>query len=228
MPNIIFEVVVGGALVAVVVPLVAGALESDPARVRADDSRAARLGPRAARSYYCSYVPCISLGNHACSVPVTPPQLTHRTLRKQMLWVFLLQIPVYGATVVAQGALQAHHRFFAPAVAPAVSSLVVIAGYLWYASLAGDNGGSLAWLTTTEFWAIAGGTTLGVFALLLVQIPALVRADLVVMPSLNFPPTRSTQARTLALSGLRLLHHSGWRTRGAIRWSNDYGDEGAR
>ncbi|HUV48809.1 MAG TPA: virulence factor MviN, partial [Actinomycetes bacterium] len=35
VPNIIYEVVVGGALVAVVVPLVAGARETDPTRVRA-------------------------------------------------------------------------------------------------------------------------------------------------------------------------------------------------
>jgi murein biosynthesis integral membrane protein MurJ len=229
VPNIIFEVVVGGALVAVVVPLVAGALESDPARVK--QTIAALHGwalvllvPITALMYLASPLVIdvlLGSGNSTCNAADT----SH--VAQQMLWVFLLQIPVYGATVVAQGALQAHHRFFAPAVAPAVSSLVVIAGYLWYASLAGDNGGSLAGLTTTEFWAIAGGTTLGVFALLAVQIPALVRADLVVMPRLNFPPTRSTQARTLAWAGAVVVASQWMAYALAIRWSNEYGAEGS-
>jgi murein biosynthesis integral membrane protein MurJ len=227
VPNIIYEVVVGGALVAVVVPLVAGAREKDPARVREMVAALhgwslALLVPITAVMYVGStWVIQVLLGSGgSCSSDAS-------SVARDMLWVFLLQIPVYGATVIAQGSLQAHHRFFAPAVAPAVSSIVVIGSYLWYAQLAGDSGSSLDALTTGEFWILAGGTTAGVLVLLLVQVPALARAGLLVRPSLRFPDGRTGQARTLAWSGAVVVGAQWVGYAAAIRWSNVYGSEGS-
>lgn len=227
VPNIVYEVVVGGALVAVVVPLVAGARESDPARVRAMVAALhgwalVLLVPVTAVMYIGStWVVQVLLGSaDGCGSGASD-------LTRDMLWVFLLQIPVYGATVVAQGALQAHRRFLAPAVAPAVSSLVVIASYLVYAAMAGDDRGSLEGLSDAEFIVLAGGTTLGVVALLVVQLPALARAGLVVRPTLAFPEGRSGQARTLAWSGAVVVGVQWLGYAAAIRWSNVYGAEGS-
>lgn len=227
VPNIIYEVVVGGALVAVVVPLVAGARETDPTRVRA--MVAALHGwslmlliPITALMYVGStWVIQVLMGSGGSCGPEAP------TVARDMLWVFLLQIPVYGATVIAQGSLQAHHRFFAPAVAPAISSVVVIGSYIWYASLAGGDASSLDALTTGEFWILAGGTTIGVVALLLVQVPALKRAGLIVRPSLTFPDGRTGQARTLAWSGAVVVGVQWVGYAAAVRWSNVYGSEGS-
>ena len=52
-----------------------------------------------------------------------------------MLVVFAPQILLYGLAVVLYGILQAHRRFTAPALAPVVSSLVVIAAYLAFVPL---------------------------------------------------------------------------------------------
>ena len=223
VPNIVYELVVGGALVAVVVPLVAGAMESDPTRVRATVAALhgwalVLLVPMTAVMYLAStWVVQILLGSaNGCGAEAP-------TVARDMLWVFLLQIPIYGATVVAQGALQAHHRFFAPAVAPAISSLVVITSYLIYAQMAGEESGSLVALSDAEFFVLAGGTTLGVVALLAVQIPALARAGLIVKPSLSFPTGRSAQARTLAWSGAVVVGMQWIGYAAAIRWSNVYG-----
>jgi putative peptidoglycan lipid II flippase len=227
VPNIIYEVVVGGALVAVVVPLVAGARESDPTRVRSMVAALhgwalVLLVPVTAVMYIGSaWVVQVLLGSGGACGPDAP------VVARDMLWVFLLQIPIYGATVVAQGSLQAHHRFFAPAAAPAISSLVVIVGYVAYARLAGDDRGSLDALTAGEFWVLAGGTTLGVVALLLVQLPALARAGLIVRPSLSFPSGRTGQARTLAWSGAVVVGVQWVGYAAAIRWSNVYGTEGS-
>ena len=108
-----------------------------------------------------------------------------------------------------------------------MSSLVVIASYLLYAEMAGDERGSLVALTDLEFLVLAGGTTLGVFALLAVQIPALARAGLIVKPSLRFPEGRSAQARTLAWSGAVVVGVQWLGYAAAIRWSNVYGAEGS-
>ena len=67
---------------------------------------------------------------------------------------------------------------------------------------------------------LAGGTTLGVVALLVVQLPALARAGLVVRPSLAFPEGRSGQARTLAWSGAVVVGVQWIGYAAAIRWSN--------
>ncbi len=227
VPNIIYEVVVGGALVAVVVPLVAGSRESDPARVRSMVAALhgwalVLLVPVTAVMYIGSaWVVQVLLGSGGACGPDAP------VVARDMLWVFLLQIPIYGATVVAQGSLQAHHRFFAPAAAPAISSLVVIVGYVAYARSAGEDRGSLEALTTGEFWVLAGGTTLGVVALLLIQLPALARAGLIVRPSLSFPSGRTGQARTLAWSGAVVVGVQWVGYAAAIRWSNVYGMEGS-
>ncbi len=227
VPNIVYELVVGGALAAVVVPLVAGAREHDPARVRATVAALhgwalVLLVPITAFMYVTStWVIQIMLG------PANGCGTDAPMVARDMLWVFLLQIPIYGATVVAQGALQAHHRFFAPAVAPAVSSLVVIGSYFVYAQMAGQENGSLVALSDAEFLVLAGGTTLGVIALLAVQIPALARAGLIVAPSLRFPAGRFGQARTLAWSGAVIVGAQWVGYAAAIRWSNVYGSDGS-
>lgn len=227
IPNIVYEVVVGGALAAVVVPLVAGARERHPTEVRATVAALhgwalVLLMPVTAAMYLVSpWLIDLLLGS-APGCPSNSDQVA-----TQMLWVFLLQIPVYGATVIAMSALQAHHRFFSPAVAPAVSSLVVIGAYLTYDAMAGDAQGSLESLSTAEFWVLAGGTTLAVLALLVVQIPALVRARLVVMPSLHFPSGRARKAWTLAWGGGVVVASQWIAYAAAISWSNRYGGEGS-
>lgn len=227
VPNIVYELVVGGALVALVVPLVAGARASDPDKVRAVVAALhgwslLLLVPVTAVMYLgAGWVIGVLLGSGSgCGSAADQTSV-------EMLWVFLLQIPVYGATVIAQGALQSHHRFLAPAVAPAVSSVLMIASYGFYAVLAGDHRGSLDDLTTAEFWILAAGTTAAVFALLAVQIPALRRADLLVWPSLRFPEGRSRQAITLAWSGAVVVGSQWVAYALAIRWSNVYGGEGS-
>jgi putative peptidoglycan lipid II flippase len=47
-----------------------------------------------------------------------------------MLLVFLPQVVLYGVAVVLTGVLQAHRRFLGPALAPLLSSVVVISAYL--------------------------------------------------------------------------------------------------
>ncbi|MCZ3385723.1 MAG: virulence factor MviN [Actinomycetia bacterium] len=225
VPNIVFELVVGGALAAVVVPLIAGAREADPARVRAMVAALhgwalVLLVPITATMYVAStWVIGFLLGSADDCGSEAP------TVARAMLWVFLLQIPIYGATVVAQGALQSHRRFFAPAVAPAVSSLLVLASYLAYAEMAGPARGSLVALSDAEFLLLAGGTTLGVVALLAVQLPGLARAGLIVRPSLTFPAGKWAQARTLAWSGAVVVGVQWVGYAAAVRWSNIYGSQ---
>ena len=58
------------------------------------------------------------------------------TLTSRMLAVFAPQVLCYGLAVVLYGILQAHRRFTAPALAPVLSSLVVMAAYLLFVPFA--------------------------------------------------------------------------------------------
>ena len=66
-------------------------------------------------------------------------QATAVTVSSRMLAIFAPQILLYGLAVVLYGILQAHRRFTAPALAPIVSSLVVIGAYLAFVPLAAGN-----------------------------------------------------------------------------------------
>ena len=70
--------------------------------------------------------------------------------------------------LVLSGILQAHRRFLAVALAPLLSSLVVIASYLAYGMVAQDAT-SPSDVPPAAIWILAGGTTLGVVVLSLVN-----------------------------------------------------------
>jgi putative peptidoglycan lipid II flippase len=153
VPNIVYDIVLGGALTSVVVPVLAGMAARRPP-VGTDGltlgQPAARLGPVAGPgpdaqvSHIASalltwtvvlLVP-VSILLMAAAGPLTSLLLAGaprcnaaatEAVSTRMLVVFAPQILLYGLAVVLYGILQAHRRFIAPALAPVVSSLVVIA-----------------------------------------------------------------------------------------------------
>src|SRR5260370_9406510 len=84
-----------------------------------------------------------------------------------MLEVFAPQILLYGLAVVLYGILQAHRRFTAPALAPVLSSLVVIAPYLPFVPLRGTHTAHLVCLPLSAELTPSVGPTAGVAALTL-------------------------------------------------------------
>ena len=231
VPNLVFEIVVGGALAGSVVPLLAGPL------ARGDLPRARQITSALYGWVLLVLVPAAVVVALA-SGPITGLLLGDGAdsgcaaravsdTAASMLVVFALQIPIYGLTVVAQGSLQAAHRFLAPALAPLLSSLVVIVAYLGYAALAGDTAGAAVGVTGPELVVLTWGTTLGVAVLLVSQLPAASRGRLLVRPSLGFPDGVVGKARALAVAGLVTVAAQ-WLAYGvSLRLVNDRGPEGA-
>src|SRR5262249_11441178 len=139
VPNVIYDIVLGGALTAIVVPILARPAErSEPA-----------AGPGAAEVSTISSAlltwtvvilapvrlalalaagPVVSL-----LMPANPASGCQRAalvpIASGMLAVFAPQILLYGLAVVLYGILQAHRKFAAPALAPILSSVVVMGAY---------------------------------------------------------------------------------------------------
>lgn len=202
LPNIVFDVVAGGALSSAVVPVLGGPVE------RGDREHTARTVSALLTWTVIVLFPLALLGALLARPlmdllvsGVADPQLraSKAELGARLLVVFMPQVVLYGVGIVLTGVLQAHRRFVAPALAPLLSSVVVIAAYLLYA--AQGSATSIDQLTRRQELTLSIGTTLGVAALslpLLVPVRAL---RLGLRPTLRMPTGVAGQLRRLAVSG---------------------------
>jgi putative peptidoglycan lipid II flippase len=200
VPNVVFEVVAGGALASIVVPVLAGVV------ARGDRATAGRIASALLTWTVLVLTPIALIG-----MVVTPylmralvgssPPCGHAmvVVGARMLVVFLPQVVLYGVGIVLAGILHAHRRFLGPAVAPLLSSLVVISAYLLYAA---QGQTSLADISTRQQLVLSVGTTLGVAVLSLTLLVPLRRCDLPLRPTLRFPPGVAAQGRRLAAAGI--------------------------
>jgi putative peptidoglycan lipid II flippase len=230
VPNIVFEIVAGGALASLVVPVLAGPAASG------DEATASRTASALIGWVLVLLVPLTVVG-----LLVTQPVMSlllgsshppcsrsaQLVVGGRMLLVFLPQIVLYGLGIVFTGILQAHRRFLGPALAPLLSSLVVIGAYLLYAGLAGGRHGDLVALPLGEELVLSVGTTLGVLALSLPLLVPLRRTGLRLRPTLSFPPGAAVQVRRLAIAGAAVLAAQQVATAVVLRLANDSGTQGA-
>lgn len=200
VPNIVFELLAGGALQAALVPLFVGVR-----RQGGDDRFARTVG--LVGSTVAAALSAIALGLMLTSPiiarlltsaePVASIATDKAQLASWMLVVFAPQIVFYGLGLVSSAALQARRRFAAAAIAPAVNNLVVIATYLLFDAMRDADSPALE-LTAMEIAVLAGGTTLAVVAFTSVPVVALIRAtDHPLHPRVSFAdPVIRSVART--------------------------------
>ncbi|GAB2594663.1 membrane protein [Paractinoplanes abujensis] len=197
IPNIVFELVAGGALASLVVPLLAGAVAAgDRERVSAVSSALLTwvlvlLVPMAA-------LVALLAGPIAGLLPRVPVE--QQETAASMLRVFAPQLPLYGVGIVLTGVLQAHHRFAWPVIAPLLSSVTVMGAYLSYAAADGAGTG-VAGLTRTGELFLSVGTTCGVVVLALCLVVPLRRLRLRLRPALRFPGDEGRRAVRLGWAG---------------------------
>ena len=132
-------------------------------------------------------------------------QAATESVSTQMLVVFAPQILLYGLAVVLYGILQAHRRFTAPALAPVVSSLVVIAAYIAFLPLSNGAQHHIVTLSRPAELVLSVGTTAGVAALVLTALGPALRLRLRLRPALRFPEGMARRVSGLAAVGLAVL-----------------------
>jgi len=199
IPNIVFEIVAGGALAALVVPLLAGDLDRE--------DRAA-VGHTA--SALLTWVLVVLLPVALVVVLLADPVMwllapgrsgAERAVGAGMLRVFAPQLPLYGVGIVLTGVLQAHRRFAWPVLAPLLSSLAVIGAYLTYGAVAPHHP-DIPNVSTGARMVLAVGTTLGVVVLSLCLVPAVRKLDLPWRPTLRLPDAQRRAVRALVGVGV--------------------------
>lgn len=209
IPNVFYEVVVGGALAGTVVPLLAGAIAHGQ-REKVRETASGLLGltlavlvPLAVLMALFAEPLAQLLVTGDTRMGADKAAITYWGGSHQLVVAFLrmfaLQIPLYGLGVVLTGVLQAYNRFTWPALAPIFSSLVVMLTYGIYGLLI--DAGHYAQAVLVLGW----GTTAGVAALSLPLLWPVHRLGLGLRARLRLPAGTFTQLRSLAGAGIAAL-----------------------
>jgi len=208
VPNLLYELVLGGALTSAMVPVLAQSAE----RAGQDPAAKARVGQitSALLTWTVIIVVPLTVAIVVAAGPVAsllnPSNPNAHCVRADMitvtgnmLEVFAPQALLYGLSVVLYGLLQSYRRFAAPSIGPGISSLVLIACYLAFVPL--NKGRALAQLPLAAELVLSVGTTLGIATLVVVALPPTWRLHLRFRPVLRFPPGVARRVSGLALVG---------------------------
>jgi len=231
VPNIIYDIVLGGALASVVVPVLAG-----PAGRAGPAGQEARQIASALLTWTVLLLVPVSLVVAAAARPIVSVLLSSASgcpradlagVGARMLIVFAPQVLLYGLAVVLYGILQSHRRFGAPALAPLLSSLVVVGAYVVFGVVGGAYVNRPHSLPPAAEYLLSGGTTLGVLALVLTAVVPAWRLRVGIRPALRFPAGVGSRVRKLAIAGVLTLVAQDASVAVVIVLANHYGADGA-
>ncbi len=196
LPNVVYELLLGGVLTSVVVPLLVHAQERD------------RDGG-VAYAQRLSTVAVAGLAVATALAVVAAPLLTalfgitddaeQVALATWLARILLIEIVFYGIGALATAILNSRDVFGPPAWAPVLNNVVVIATGLLFVAASGPGNLTPATIEPWQVWLLGGGTTLGIAVQALVLLPLLGRAGVPVRPRWGMKNTGLREAGTLGL-----------------------------
>jgi putative peptidoglycan lipid II flippase len=184
LPNVVYNLALGGILTSVIVPLIVNAAKRDGAR-SGYDQRMFTLVTLALAGVtlvaMLAAVPIVHL--YAGSKITNSPPTLHLAVIFALF--FIPQIFFYGVSSLIGAVLNSRGSFAAPMWTPIVNNLVVIAVLGLYAAMAGLRA-SPARISGSEVALLGLGTTLGIVAQTLALVPALRRVGFHWRPRTDF------------------------------------------
>ena len=198
-PNVIYDLMLGGVLAATLIPVIVE-------RMEADDQRSIDA--------IATYVTAALLAVTVLGVVLSPLIIRAYTIFKSdqtaadeqikiavpLLIMFMPQVLLYGLDTLFTALLNAKRHFAAPAFAPVLNNVVVICMLLAFHQVMGDDLDVQKVLDDKVALFLLGlGTTAGIVALVVVLIPAMVRAHIRIRP--NFDHRNPALRSVVRLSG---------------------------
>jgi putative peptidoglycan lipid II flippase len=173
LPNIIFELLIGGVLTSVAIPLLSRA-RSDPDGGQGYTQRLvtmAAVGLIGATGLAIAAAPLLThlylSGHDSTSDPA---------LATRLAYLLLPQVFFYGMAALFGAILNTKEKFGVPAWAPVVNNLVVIAVAVLLVRLPGGVLDPDGTLDTSQLLLLGVGTTAGIVLQAVVMVPALLRS----------------------------------------------------
>ncbi len=196
LPNAVYNLMLGGILTSVIVPLLVNAATRDADRGEGYDQRMFTLLTFALLLITIGAPAVAGPLVYVYKGPVSGPELHVMVI---FAYFFIPQIFFYGISSLAGAVLNARGSFGAPMWTPVINNIVVIAVMVAFIGVAGF-GVSVATITSREVELIGLGTTLGVAVQTAALVPALRRAGFRWRPRFDF--------RRAELS--EIWHMAGW------------------
>ncbi|MEI4271635.1 murein biosynthesis integral membrane protein MurJ [Klenkia sp. LSe6-5] len=178
LPNIVYELLLGGVLTSVVVPLLVHAQERD---------RDGGVG----YAQRLTTIALVALTVLTAAAVLAAPLLTRLygitdpdqvPLANWLARLLLAQIVFYGLGALATAVLNARGVFGWPAWAPVLNNLVVMATAVLFVLAGGPGRLTPLTITDTQVWLLGAGTTLGIAVQAVVLLPQLRRAGVPLRP----------------------------------------------
>lgn len=201
IPNIIFELVAGGALAALVIPLLAAPLARD------DPKQVSHIAAALLTWSLTILLPAgilVAIFARPIILLLMPEKVDSAAtvdVATELLILFAPQLPLYGVAVVLTGILQSHRRFAWPALAPLLSSVVMAAVYIAYGAISGREAEAEA-ITQGEIFLLGLGTTCGVAVLAGCLIFPLRGLSLRLRPAWRLETHVASGLKSLAIAGM--------------------------
>jgi len=173
-PNLVYELVLGGVLSSVLVPVFVEWMEKRGREASWDVAR--RLFTLAFVSLTAITVVTIVAAPwivRLYTIRGGPDVEATRDLATFFLRWFMPQIVFYGLGAIATALLNADRRFAAPMFVPILNNLIVIGTFLLFAAMPAPAPGSGEIATDAQLLVLAIGTTLGVVAMTVALWPSL-------------------------------------------------------
>jgi putative peptidoglycan lipid II flippase len=173
-PNIIYELIIGGVLTSVFVPVFVELLEKE------GRERAWQVGSAIINLALVILTAITLIGILAAPLIARfytlPLEGSEAAMQERVLTfllrLFIPQIIFYGLAAITAGLLNAHKRFGAPMYTPVLNNLSVIAIFIAFHQ-AYPDGVELGTVTNSQLWIIGAGTTVGIALMALAQLPFL-------------------------------------------------------
>jgi putative peptidoglycan lipid II flippase len=170
LPNAVYNLMLGGILTSVVVPLLVSAAKREGDRGEAYDQRIFTLGVIALG--VITVAATIAAGPLADLYGLHVANAATRHLTMIFAYFFIPQIFFYGVCSLAGAILNARGRFGAPMWTPVVNNVVVILVGLAFMAIAGLNQ-TPASISAGEIQLLGLGTTIGIVAQTVALVPSL-------------------------------------------------------
>jgi putative peptidoglycan lipid II flippase len=182
LPNAVYDLMLGGILTSVVVPLLVNAAKRDADGGEAYDQRMFTLATMALAA-----LTLVATLGAALLVSLYAHALTgaERHLTVIFAFFFIPQIFFYGVSSLAGGVLNARGHFAAPMWTPVLNNFVVIAVLLLFVAV-GGTGASASTITSGQIRLLGFGTTLGIVVQTVALIPFLRRVGFRWRPRFDF------------------------------------------
>ncbi|MDT0274413.1 murein biosynthesis integral membrane protein MurJ [Blastococcus goldschmidtiae] len=196
LPNIVYELLLGGVLTSVIVPLLVHAQERD----RDDGVRyAQRLATVALTGLVVMTVLAILAAPLLTALLGLDEDPEQYRLANWLARMLLVEIAFYGLGAFAQAILNSRGIFGPPAWAPVLNNVVVIATGLVFLAAAGPGSLEPATVAPGLVWLLGIGTVLGIALQAVVLVPLLRRAGVPLRPRWGLRDTGLREAGTLGL-----------------------------